>query len=86
VSIGRTGPAALHAAALEPQLFASVKLHGCLESWAGVVHTPLSIGQYDNVVHGALKTYDLSDLLKTLPKEKVTWSDPVGAQGQPLWK
>ena len=73
-----------HAAALEPQLFASVKLHGCLESWARVVRTPLSQGQFENVVHGALKTYDLPDLLKTLPKQKVTWSDPVDALGQPL--
>jgi cephalosporin-C deacetylase-like acetyl esterase len=86
VSIGRTGPAALHAAALEPQLFASVKLYGCLESWASVVRTPLSQGQFDSVVHDALKTYDLPDLLKTLPKQKVTWSDPVDALGRPLWE
>lgn len=86
LSIGRTGPAALHAAALEPELFASVKLHGCLESWASVVRTPLATGQFENVVHGALKTYDLPDLLRTLPKEKVTWSDPVDALGRPLRK
>ena len=86
VSTGRTGPAALHAAALESSLFASVTLSGCLESWSSVVRTPLSPGQFDNVVHGALKTYDLPDLLKSLPKKKVTWSDPVDPLGQPLWK
>ncbi|MHC4176297.1 MAG: alpha/beta hydrolase family protein [Planctomycetota bacterium] len=86
LSTGRTGPAALHAAALEPQWFASVRLYGCLESWASVVRTPPSTGQFENVVHGALKTYDLPDLLKTLPKKKVTWSDPVDALGRPLRK
>jgi len=86
LAIGRTGPAALHAAALEPQLFASVALRGCLESWSSVVRTPLSVGQFENVIHGALKTYDLPDLLSTLPKDKVTWSDPADPLGRPLWK
>jgi dienelactone hydrolase len=86
LSIGRTGPAALHAAALEPELFASIELRGCLESWDSVVRTPLSIGQFENVVHGALKTYDLPDLLSTLPKDKVTWSDPVDPLGRPQRK
>lgn len=86
LSHGRTGPAALHAAALEPQLFASIEISGCLESWNSIVRTPLSVGQFENVVHGALKTYDLPDLLMTLPKQKVTWSDPVDAMGRPLWK
>jgi cephalosporin-C deacetylase-like acetyl esterase len=85
-SWGRVGPPALHAAALEPQLFASVTLHNCLESWTRVVQTPLSRNQFINVVHGALRTYDLPDLLATLPKEKVTWSDPLDALEQPAWK
>ncbi len=70
-STGRPGPAVLHAAALEPQLFASVKIHGCLNSWSDLVHTPMSVGQFQHVVHGALKTYDLPDLLNTLPKVRL---------------
>ena len=82
VSIGKVGPAALHAAALEPQLFASISLKNCLVSWSDVMRTPMALRQFENVVHGALKTYDLPDLLGTLPKDKVTWAAPVNALGQ----
>ena len=84
VSIGAVGPPALHAAALEPQLFASISLKNCVASWASVVATPLAKGQFINVVHGALKTYDLPDLLATLPREKVTVIEPLDALGQPV--
>jgi hypothetical protein len=77
--IGRVGPAALHAAALEPQSFASVYLKNCLVSWASVVHTPLAKNQFVNLVHGALKVYDLPDLLGTLPAEKRTMESPLDA-------
>jgi pimeloyl-ACP methyl ester carboxylesterase len=78
VSIGQPGPAALHAAALEPQLFASVRLRGGLTSWSAVVRTPLAKNKLVNVVHGALKTYDLTDLLSSLPRGKVTVEEPAG--------
>jgi len=84
VGIGRVGPPALHAAALEPALFASVKLQHCLASWHNVVHTPLARHQQANVVHGALKTYDLPDLLATLPKEKLTVIEPHNALEEPI--
>jgi len=82
-SIGRVGPAVLHAAALEPQLFASVSLKNCLISWANVVRTPMAVNQFENVVHGALKTYDLPDLLTTLPEGQVTVVEPFDALEQP---
>jgi dienelactone hydrolase len=84
VSIGRTGPAALHAAALEPERFASVTLKGCLRSWSDVVRTPQARNQWINVVHGALRVYDLPDLLATLPKDKVTVLDPLDASERPV--
>jgi dienelactone hydrolase len=77
ISIGRVGPPALHAAALEPDLFASVSLQKSLGSWASVVRTPMATNQFENVVHGALKTYDLPDLLATLPKENVRVDQPL---------
>jgi hypothetical protein len=80
ISVGRVGPPALHAAALEPDLFASVTLQQCLASWSSVLSAPMAIGQFENVVHGALKTYDLPDLLGTLPKAKVTVSNPLDLQ------
>jgi dienelactone hydrolase len=84
ISIGRVGPPALHAAALEPELFASVSLRNCLESWSSVLRTPMATNQFENVVHGALRTYDLPDLLGTLPKQKVTVAEPFGPTEQPV--
>jgi hypothetical protein len=83
ISIGRLGPPALHAAALEPQLFASVSLRNCLQSWSSVLRAPMATNQFENVVHGALKTYDLPDLTATLPKEKITVAEPVDPMEQP---
>jgi hypothetical protein len=86
VAIGRCGPPAIHAAALEPELIDRLALRGCLASWADVVRQPLAKGRFANVVHGALEVYDLPDLLGTLPAEKLTVTDPVDALDQPLEK
>jgi dienelactone hydrolase len=63
---GATVPA-LHAAALEPELFARVTLEGGIPSWDAVVRTPRAQGQLENAVHGALAWYDLPDLAARLP-------------------
>ena len=84
VSVGRTGPAALHAAALEPDRFDSVTLKNSLRSWSDVVRTPQAKNQWINVVHGALRVYDLPDLLATLPKDKVKVIEPVDALERPV--
>ncbi len=83
MSIGHTGPAALHAAALEPQLFASVTLKNSLVSWADVVATPTAVNQFRNLVFGSQKVYDLPDLVNTLPRGKLTVIDPFNAAGKP---
>jgi cephalosporin-C deacetylase-like acetyl esterase/pimeloyl-ACP methyl ester carboxylesterase len=83
-SVGGTGPAALHAAALAPERFASVTLTKSLRSWSDVVRTPQARNQWINVVHGALRVYDLPDLLATLPKEKVKVIDPLDAMERPV--
>ena len=85
-SSGRVGPPALHAVALEPQLFASLTLYHCLENWSQVVGTPLARNQFVNVVHGVLRGYDLPDLAATLPQEKLTISKPLTAKEEPAWK
>jgi len=82
VSVGRTGPPALHAAALEPGLFASIRLQNGLVSWSDVVRTPLAEQQLAGVVHGALRVYDLPDLVAALPPEKIAVVNPVDAQGK----
>ncbi len=84
VSVGRVGPPALHAAALESQLFATVTLCGSLASWSDVVHTPQSKNQFVNLVHGALRVYDLPDLAASLPADKLTIVAPASAAEEPV--
>ena len=82
VAIGEVGPPALHATALEPDLFASLRLDRSLVSWSDVVRTPVSRNQLINAVHGALKIYDLPDLLATLPKDKAAVVNALDAAGK----
>lgn len=84
VGIGEAGPAALHAAALESELFGSLELRRSLASWTSVVTTPLHRNQLSNAVHGALKVYDLPDLVAALPADKVRIVEPVDAAGRPI--
>jgi len=82
VAVGNVGVPALHAAALEPSLFHSVKLSQTLVSWASVVHCRLTRLQYVNAVHGALREYDLPNLAATLG-DKLTVEDPRDGAGNP---
>ena len=83
VSIGYTGPSALHAAALG-QCFNRVKLIGSLDSWRDVAKSYHSKNQLGNVVPGALNFYDLPDLVKLASKTKVEIVSPVDAEGIPI--
>lgn len=82
VAVGEVGPAALHAVALEADLFSSLKLRRSLVSWSNVVHTLVTKGALVNVLHGALKAYDLPDLVAMLAPERVTIEEPVDARGR----
>ncbi len=64
-------PVALHAAALEPDLFESVTLHGGIRSWEEVIDSRDPVPHFHQVVHGALKHYDLPDLVELIGREKV---------------
>jgi cephalosporin-C deacetylase-like acetyl esterase len=83
VAKGEPGVPALHAAALEPQLFSSLELQQSLASWADVARSPESHNQKINVVFGALRAYDLPDLVASLPRDKCRIVDPRDAQGPP---
>src|SRR5690606_37887919 len=84
IGIGEAGPAALHAAATEPDLFARLTLRRSLDRWSDVVQTPVTQGQLINVVHGALKHYDLPDLVNSLAETAVRIEEPVGATNERL--
>jgi cephalosporin-C deacetylase-like acetyl esterase len=82
VAAGHVCVPALHAAALEPDLFGSVKLIKGLGSWSDIIESGLSVNQLVNAVHGALKIYDLPNLTKTLG-DKLTIEQPLNALGKP---
>jgi cephalosporin-C deacetylase-like acetyl esterase len=80
-AVGHLGVPALHAAALESDLFASVKLTGTLKSWSDVLQKRIVRRQLINAVHGALEAYDLPDLAAAIGK-KLTIEKPADATGK----
>ena len=83
IAVGNVGVPALHAAALEPDLFRSVKLTHSLVSWSDVIASGCSLNQQVNAVHGALTVYDLPNLAAILG-DKLTVEEPLDALGKPL--
>lgn len=83
VASGELTIPALHAAAVEPQLFSSVELKHGLISWANLVETPMHVNQVAGLVHNALAHYDLPDLASLFPG-KLTITDPHDATDQLL--
>lgn len=71
MGIGTAAPVALHAAALEPQLFAKLTLKDAATTWLTAIAQPGTPGQMVNAVHGALEHYDLADLIESLPQDFV---------------
>lgn len=51
--------------------------------WASA-RTPVSRHQQVNAVFGALRAYDLPDLVALLATEKITMTEPLDAAGNPL--
>jgi len=80
-SFGETGVPALHAAALEPQLFSHVHIEQSLSSWGEVVGHPQARNQQINTVFGALRYYDLPELAALVPSGKLEISQPTDATG-----
>ncbi|MGV2337064.1 MAG UNVERIFIED_CONTAM: hypothetical protein LVR18_24235 [Planctomycetaceae bacterium] len=70
VAEGQTGLAALHAAALQPELFASVTLKNSTSDWTKVTGSSSPLGQLEYTVHGVLRHWDLPDLEALVPHLK----------------
>jgi dienelactone hydrolase len=82
VAIGHIGIPALHAAALEPAMFRSVTIRRMLPSWAMIVHKrKCASALMADIVHGALRHYDLPNLEASLGK-KVTVEQPNSDLGR----
>lgn len=67
VADGQTSIAALHAAALQPELFASVTLKNAPTDWTSIAGSSNPAGQLEQTVHGVLRHWDLPDLEKVIP-------------------
>jgi dienelactone hydrolase len=80
VAVGHVGTAALHAAAVEPDLFDSVKLARAPVPWSGAVHSRQPKLGTAEVVHGALAAYDLPDLAASLGKKAAIEQPAEGTQ------
>lgn len=66
IATGNCAVPALHAVALEPQLFASASIED-VPTWSQLLRTPREKGQLVNAIHGVLGVYDLDDLRRALP-------------------
>jgi hypothetical protein len=82
IATGEAAVPALHAAALQPSRFEKVRLKRMIRSWAEVVAAPESLNQLVNSVHGALRHYDLPELVELAGKERVKIEQPVDASGR----
>ncbi len=81
ISIGYTGPAALHAAVFW-QCFNNVKIIGAIASWEDVANAYHSKDQLGNVVPGALNYYDLPNLMRLATETHIEIISPVDAEGR----
>lgn len=84
VAVGEAGISALHAAALEPAAFKAVTIRRMIPSWESVVGATETFDQWVNIVHGALRDYDLADLRSLAGGERITITEPVDVMGKPL--
>jgi hypothetical protein len=82
IATGEAAIPVLHAAALEPSRFESVRLTDMISSWEKVVAAPESKNQLVNAVHGALRYYDLPDLVELAGKGRVKIEQPADANGR----
>lgn len=72
IGSGTTGSlVALHAAALRPELFASIGVYEQPKSWTDVVGSLAPAGQLENAVHRALYVYDVPDLIALAGPDKL---------------
>ena len=71
VGVGQAGVVAIHAAALQPELFTTVTLRDMPREWSSVVGRDVPAGHLEHAVHGALTLYDLPDLVTLAGEEKV---------------
>ncbi|MDP1590030.1 MAG: hypothetical protein Q8M07_19915 [Prosthecobacter sp.] len=81
IAIGEAAIPALHAAALERDVFQTITLRQMIPSWESLVGADGTFDQTVNMVHGVLRHYDLPDLIQFVGKERVVIEQPVNGMG-----
>jgi len=66
---------ALHAAALAPERLATLTLRRSLRAWRDLFDTAECGAHLSETVHGALRTYDLPDLVRLVGPDRVKQED-----------
>jgi dienelactone hydrolase len=84
IATGEAAIPALHAAALDHEAFSSVTLRQMIPSWQSLMEADETFDQLVNTVHGALKHYDLPELIEMAGRQRVTITEPVNGMGQAL--
>lgn len=84
IATGELTVPALHYAVLNPERFGRLEMRRGLDSWKSVIDTAVTERQLVNVVHGALRHYDLPDLRAMIPRDRLDVTDPRDAAGKPL--
>ena len=70
ISIGLTGPAALHAAVIDGT-FKDVTLINYIHSWENVASSDYIANQIANIIPAVLNYYDLPDLINLIPQTRI---------------
>jgi dienelactone hydrolase len=63
IAVGSAGPVGLHVASLDGRI-KRTSVEDSIPSWTDVARTPITYDQLTNVVPGALRVYDLPDLVR----------------------
>jgi hypothetical protein len=82
IAVGEAAIPALHAAALAPESYRTVTLRQMISSWEEIVRATETFDQAVNVVHGALKHYDLPDLMELAGAGKVSRQQAADVMGK----
>jgi dienelactone hydrolase len=84
IATGEAAIPALHAAALDREAFSTVTLRQMIPSWQSLMEADETFDQLVNTVHGALKHYDLPELIGMAGRQRVTITESVNGMGQPM--
>ncbi|MDP8244126.1 MAG: acetylxylan esterase [Candidatus Hinthialibacter antarcticus] len=83
IAVREASTPALHAAFLEPGLFAKTTLIHALQSWSNVVDANMTNNQLENAIHGVLRIYDLPDLVNAIAPDKIEMLEPYDVMQHP---